>query len=123
IRLANAIGDVRDNIIANTPGVGLALTDPGALLLNNGFFAATTLLDPPSYVFCTGCDDNVVRDPRFVNPLGNDGVRGGASWADDDFRLSQGPGQGTQSEAVDFGSATVGALGVSGTTSSAGTAD
>ena len=124
VRLANAIGDVRDNVIANTPGTGLAITTAGAVLLQNGFHQATTLLDPPSYLFCGGCTGNVVRDPRFVNPEGNDGQRGGDSWADDDFRLSQtSAGQASQSDAVDFGSDTVSVLGITGSTATTGAAD
>jgi len=124
VRLANAIGEVRDNVLSDTQGVGLAITTAGALLLHNGFSSAGTMLDPPSYVFCAGCEGNVVRAPRFVNPAGNDGVRGGAAWADDDFRLSQtASGQLDQSEAVDAGSASAVALGISGTTATSGSAD
>ncbi|MBY0275801.1 right-handed parallel beta-helix repeat-containing protein, partial [Candidatus Binatia bacterium] len=124
IRLANAIGDVRDNVIANTGGTGLAITTAGARLVQNGFYAANTLLDPASYVFCSGCTGNVVRDPRFVNPAGNDALRGGDGWADDDFRLAQiAAGQSPQSEAVDFGSASVAALGITGSTATNGAAD
>jgi len=62
-------------------------------------------------------------DPIYVDPDGGDGVLGGTSWADDDLSLRQPSAQGETSPAVDAGSASVAALGVTGSTSSNGAAD
>src|SRR5262249_25137604 len=67
---------------------------------------------------------NVVVDPRYVEPAGNDGVEGGNGWPDDDFRLAQtAAGQAVQSQAVDAGSAPLASLGIGGTTATSGATD
>ncbi|MEW6269351.1 MAG: right-handed parallel beta-helix repeat-containing protein, partial [Thermodesulfobacteriota bacterium] len=126
LRLANARGLVRDNLLTHTPGVGLRTDTAGSTLLHNGFHETGRDLDPERYVLdsCTACAANLRLDPRYLEPAGADGVRGVAGWADDDFRLAQtAAGQGVQSAAVDAGSASVGELLAGGTTASSGAPD
>jgi hypothetical protein len=67
------------------------------------------------------------EDPMFVDPDGSlgggDGILGGSGWADDDLSLRQPPAQAETSPAVDAGSNTATALGVTGSTSSSGAPD
>ncbi|MBU6282598.1 right-handed parallel beta-helix repeat-containing protein, partial [bacterium] len=126
VRFAKAAGTIRDNLLTDTPGVGLRIDTAGSTLLHNGFFADAQEMDPATYILaqCSGCAANLVLDPVFVDPDGADGVRGGLGWADDDFRLSQvAAGQATQSEAVDAGSVGVDSLGPVGTTRTDGAPD
>jgi len=126
LRMARASGTIRDNLLTNTPGVGLRIDTAGSLLLHNGFFATGQEMDPDTYILsqCTGCAANLVLDPAFVDPDGKDGVRGGVGWADDDFRLSQiAAGQDVQSEAVDAGSFGTDGLGPVGSTRTDGQPD
>ena len=126
LRFAKASGTIRDNLLTNTPGVGLRIDTAGSTLLHNGFFAAAQEMDPATYILaqCAACSSNRVLDPAYVDPDGADGVRGGTGWADDDFRLSQtAAGQATQSEAVDAGSVEVDSLGPVGSTRTDGEPD
>ena len=119
LRLANARGVVRDNLLTDTPGTGLRIDTAGSTLLHNGFFATGRDLDPERYIIdsCTACAANFELDPHYLAPAGADGVRGGAGWADDDFRLAQiGSGDPVQSAAVDAGSASVDERAATGTT-------
>jgi len=126
LRLANARGLVRDNLLTHTAGVGLRIDTAGSTLLNNGFHETGRDVEPERYVIdqCSGCAANLRRDPRYLNPAGADGVRGGAGWADDDFRLAQtAAGQPVQSEAVDVGSGEASELHATGTTALDGAPD
>ena len=126
LRLARATGTIRDNLLSNTAGVGLRVDTAGVRLLHNGFFADAQEMDPETYILsqCAGCAFNVVLDPSYVKPAGNDGIRGGLGWADDDFRLSQtAAGQAVQSQAVDAGSLNVDEIGPVGSTAIDGSPD
>ena len=124
LRLANAVAEIRDNLITDTAGVGLRTDTTGSLLLNNGFARDGTLLDPESAIMCEDCSGNRFTEPRYVAVEGADGVRGGAGFADDDFRLAQfAAGQSEQSQAVDAGSDDASALGATGTTATSGAPD
>lgn len=127
LRLVSAtIATVRDNLFTDTNGIGLRLDTAGSQLLANGFFACKREVDPDTYILnqCLACGQNLVRDPKFVDPAGADGVLGGAGWRDDDFRLSQvAAGQPVQSEAVDVGSVLVEAIGPVGSTATDGSPD
>jgi hypothetical protein len=124
LRLANAVGEIRDNLLTDTPGVGMRTDTDGSLLLHNGFARATTLLDPDDAIICAGCAGNRFAEPRYIAPAGADGIRGGSGFLDDDFRLAQfAAGQSEQSEGVDAGSDDAPALGATGTTSTSGSPD
>jgi len=124
LMLRNASGEVRDSLIVESPGRGLRIDAPGVVLIANGIRGNAMDVDPPSYVLeCTACRRNLPLRPRFVRPGGNDGIRGGAGWADDDFRLADGAGGGPVSEAIDAGSTLAEALGLFGTTSTSGALD
>jgi hypothetical protein len=126
LRLARATGTIRDNLLSNTAGVGLRVDTAGVRLLHNGFFADAQEMDPETYILsqCAGCAFNVVLDPSYVKPAGNDGIRGGLGWADDDFRLAQtAAGQAVQSQAVDAGSLNVDEIGPVGSTATDGSPD
>jgi hypothetical protein len=92
--------------------------------LNNGFARDRVLLDPDDAIICLGCAGNRYVEPRYIAPEGADGTRGGARFADDDFRLAQfAAGQMQQSDAVDAGSDDATALGATGTTATNGSPD
>src|SRR5262249_47592485 len=59
-KLLNAIGEVRDNLLTDTPGVGLRIDTAGATVHHNGFFNDTTQIDPPTYIVtcAAGCPAN-----------------------------------------------------------------
>ncbi|MBY0274023.1 right-handed parallel beta-helix repeat-containing protein, partial [Candidatus Binatia bacterium] len=126
LRLASARGTVRDNVLSDTGGVGLRIDTTGSTLLGNAFDATARDVDPDRYLAesCTGCTGNLRRAVRYRLPAGVDGVRGGAGWRDDDFRLAQtAAGDALQSEAVDAGSDDAAVLGATGTTAADGRAD
>jgi hypothetical protein len=127
LRVANATGTVRDNLLTDSPGTGrgLRIDTPGVTLKSNGFWNVGVPIDPESYLLtCAVCSSNLARNPSYVNPAGADGVLGGAGFAGDDFHLAQpSAGQAQLSEAVDAGSASAGSLGITGSTATNGAAD
>jgi parallel beta-helix repeat protein len=123
-RLVGIGGWVRDNLLTDSPGVGLRLDESSPLLSHNGFANTGIPLDPEDGFLCSGCSMNRTLQPRFLSPTGRDGLLGGLQWADDDFRLEQlSAGQAQQSGAVDFGSDLASTLGVHGSTASSGAID
>lgn len=108
LRLKNAIGDVRDNVIAENTGTGLRIDTAGANVQNILLFNNTTQLSPATYALGGGM---IATDPVFVDPDGADNVRGGvANYADDSFALDP------SSPAVDAGSGLVGDRDIDGST-------
>ncbi|MDG2306155.1 MAG: right-handed parallel beta-helix repeat-containing protein, partial [Candidatus Binatia bacterium] len=122
--LRNAVGLVRENLLTDSPGTGMRIDTPGAVLSHNGFNANTTPLDPESYLFCAGCTSNETVVPDYIDPTGTDGILGGTDWTDDDFRLMQvAAGQASESDAVGFGSDLASTLAVNGSTATSGAID
>lgn len=108
IRLKNAIGEIRDDIITNNSGIGLRIDTSGAVVQNVLLSANTTPLDPASYSLGGGM---LATAPMYVNPSGPDGILGGiANNADDLFALEP------ASNAVNAGSGDVGTRDIDGST-------
>src|SRR5581483_3467333 len=122
VRLRNAIGEVRDNVIADNANVGLRIDTPGASVHHNLISGSAAALSPDSYVVGTGM---IEADPLFVDPDGADGVLGGVSgYADDRFAIGQiAAGQSADSPARNAGSGTVASRDIGGSTRSDGVSD
>ncbi len=126
IRLLNASGEVRDNILSDTVDLALYLGGPNTTVHHNQFSGNGRDRDKKNeFADTIFIWDNLGKSPRYVRPAGPDGILGGADgWADDDFRLAQtAAGQAQQSAAVDFGSGLAASLGVSGSTATSGAPD
>ncbi len=118
VRLNNAAGEVRDNVIAFNGGTGLRLTDPGResrIHHNLSFGNVNGLAEERNWVLpsdFTLWASNLSVDPKFRD------------LAAGDLTLAQtATGQPTDSPAVDAGSAPVEQADISGTTRSDGSAD
>ena len=125
LQLRGARGVVRDNLLTDSAGPGVKLDGQAIALLHNGFVRNRAAMEPTDYLLrCAGtCAGNRTLDPAFVLPAGADGIRGGAAWRDDDFRLTAGGGGSIASPAIDAGSGLVAELGPGGTTVPSDTPD
>ncbi|MEO2169674.1 MAG: right-handed parallel beta-helix repeat-containing protein, partial [bacterium] len=104
LRLQNAIGELRDNIVVGNSGRGIKSDTAPLLLHHNLVFANPVAYDTQISAMPTAWD-NRARDPLFRDPSGGD------------FRLQQSAaGDGATSPAVDAGSAEPVPAGISGST-------
>jgi hypothetical protein len=129
IRALAANLHLHDSILSNNGGAAVFVRGAKPVLLDHLllFGNASDLNDDTPPAIVQSGPPFLTADPLYVNPDGliggGDGILGGAGWADDDLSLKQPPSQAQTSPAVDQGSGTVAALGVTGSTSSNGAAD
>ncbi len=115
IRLTNAIGEVRDNVVAHNAPVGLRLTPAGSSVHHVLLWENPTPVNPAGYALGTGM---LAVDPQLADPAGADGVLGGAAgWRDDRLLLA------ATSPALDVGSGDAASLDVDGTARADGVPD
>jgi len=74
IRLKNAVGHVRDNVLSGNQSTGLRLEGAGTTVHHNLVFGSPTPLSPADYVIGAGA---LASDPTFVDPDGADASYGG----------------------------------------------
>ena len=114
---------LRDSLVTDNGGAGLSVSgDAPVDVTYTYFFGNTKNLNPPEVPI--GIGTSLGQDPMYVDTDGPDDVLGGTGWRDDDLSLRQvRGGQNETSPAVDAGSASVEALGVTGSTASNGVPD
>lgn len=120
IRLKNATGELRDNIITDNTPTGLRVEATDVSIHHNLIHGNATPLDPATYPLGMGM---LAVAPSYEDPAGPDGILGGATnHVDDNFALDPSSG------AVDAGSGLVAERDIQGSTREdlvpdAGTAD
>jgi hypothetical protein len=129
LRSLGATLHLHDSILSENAGTAVFVRGTKPVTLDHLllYFNASEVSDDTPPVIVRNGPPFLTSDPMYVDPGGGlgggDGVLGGAGWADDDLSLRQAPAQAETSPAVDAGSDTVEALGVTGSTSSNGAAD
>jgi parallel beta-helix repeat protein len=107
VRIQSGVGQIVNNIITNSLGVGLKNADPAQI--EDDYNNATG--NTPDFDFPTGIfpgEHTLSADPLYVDPDGTDNLLGGANWEDDSYHLSQIPaGQSADSPSVNTGDPSV----------------
>ncbi len=104
---------VVSNIVANNAVAGIKVAPASQPTYGGAFNVSNEPFEPRPISDVT----DLFADPLFVNPAGADGILGGPGFADDDFHLQP------TSPAIDYGPATVSAVGLTGGTLGDGSPD
>ena len=115
VRLKNAVGEIRDSIVAENHGPGVRADTEGVAIHHVLLWGNVAPLVPASYPLGGAILDDA---PLFADPDGLDGVLGGSDgWTDDDLLV------GSTSPAIDQGSGVPASRDVDGSARSDGAPD